>query len=47
MIRLDPLLTPWAAVPLFGAMLVLCVVLLVRRPRQRTAWLRRSTPIFR
>ena len=46
MIRLEPLLTPWAAVPLFGAMLVLCVVLLVRRPRQRTAWLRRGLMVL-
>lgn len=31
----------WAIIPLFGAMLVLCLVLLLRRPRQRLAWGRR------
>ncbi|MEE1617108.1 vWA domain-containing protein [Brachybacterium sp. J153] len=39
--RLEFLMPLWATIPLFGAMLTLCVVLLVRRPRQRTAWLRR------
>ena len=39
--RLEPLLPLWALIPLFGAMLALCIVLLVRRPRQRTAWGRR------
>lgn len=38
---LEHLMPLWATIPLFGAMLVLCTVLLVRRPRQRTAWLRR------
>ncbi|MGP9746027.1 vWA domain-containing protein [Brachybacterium sp. AOP29-B2-41] len=37
----EHLMPLWATIPLFGAMLVLCTVLLVRRPRQRTAWLRR------
>lgn len=41
MIRLEPLMPLWAMIPLFGAMLALCVVLLIRRPRQRLAWLRR------
>ena len=39
--RLEPLLPLWALIPLFGAMLALCIVLLVRRPHQRTAWGRR------
>ena len=42
MIHLEPLLPLWAAIPLFGAMLVLCAVLLARRPGQRGAWLRRG-----
>ncbi|WP_444599417.1 vWA domain-containing protein [Brachybacterium sp. AOP35-5H-19] len=37
----EHLMPLWATIPLFGVMLVLCTVLLVRRPRQRTAWLRR------
>src|SRR5699024_11843954 len=41
LMRLEPLLPLWALIPLFGAMLALCIVLLVRRPRQRTAWGRR------
>jgi len=39
--RLELLMPLWATIPLFGAMLVLCTVLLVRRPRQRAAWGRR------
>lgn len=39
--HLEHLMPLWATIPLFGAMLVLCTVLLVRRPRQRAAWLRR------
>lgn len=46
MIRLEPLLPLWALIPLFTAMLALAVVLLVRRPRQRTAWLRRSLMVL-
>lgn len=42
MIRLEYLLPLWAIIPLFGAMLTLCVVLLIRRPRQRIPWLRRT-----
>ena len=41
MIRLEPLMPLWATIPLFTAMLALCAVLLIRRPRQRIAWLRR------
>ena len=36
----------WAIIPLFGAMLILCVVMLVRRPRQRGAWLRRTLMVL-
>ena len=35
-----------AIIPLFGAMLILCVVMLVRRPRQRGAWLRRTLMVL-
>ena len=41
MIRLEPLMPLWASIPLFAAMLIVAVVLLIRRPRQRVAWLRR------
>ncbi|GAA4526107.1 VWA domain-containing protein [Brachybacterium paraconglomeratum] len=44
--HLEHLMPLWATIPLFGAMLVLCTVLLVRRPRQRTAWLRRLLMIL-
>ncbi|MGP9539621.1 vWA domain-containing protein [Brachybacterium sp. AOP43-C2-M15] len=37
----EHLLPLWATIPLFGTMLTLCAVLLVRRPRQRAAWGRR------
>ena len=40
--RLELLMPIWAIIPLFGGMLALCAVLLVRRPRQRLAWLRRG-----
>lgn len=40
--RLELLMPLWAIIPLFGGMLFLCAVLLVRRPRQRVAWLRRG-----
>ena len=40
--RLELLMPVWAIIPLFGGMLALCAVLLVRRPRQRVAWLRRG-----
>lgn len=39
--RLELLMPLWALIPLFGAMLTLCLVLLVRRPRQRLMWGRR------
>ena len=39
--RLELLMPLWALIPVFGAMLSLCVVLLVRRPRQRVMWDRR------
>ncbi|HLQ80206.1 MAG TPA: vWA domain-containing protein [Brachybacterium sp.] len=39
--RLELMMPLWAIVPLFGAMLILCAVLLVRRPRQRLMWARR------
>lgn len=41
MIRLEHLLPLWATIPLFGAMLTLCTIFLIRRPRQRLAWIRR------
>ncbi|MGY5764879.1 vWA domain-containing protein [Brachybacterium sp. DNPG3] len=44
--RLDPLIPLWAIIPLFAAMLVLCGVLLARRPRQRGAWLRRTLMVL-
>lgn len=40
--RLEYLMPLWAIIPLFGAMLIVCGVLLIRRPRQRVAWLRRA-----
>ncbi|GAA1483329.1 VWA domain-containing protein [Brachybacterium fresconis] len=40
--RLEYLMPLWAIIPLFGAMLIVCGVLLIRRPRQRVAWLRRG-----
>lgn len=40
--RLEYLMPLWAIIPLFGAMLILTTVLLIRRPRQRVAWLRRG-----
>lgn len=46
MIRLEPLIPLWASVPLFGLLLILCVVLLVLRPRQRVAWLRRTLMVL-
>ncbi|WP_394214164.1 VWA domain-containing protein [Brachybacterium vulturis] len=39
--RLELLMPLWALIPLCGAMATLCVVLLVRRPRQRLMWGRR------
>src|SRR5699024_282620 len=42
LMRLELLMPLWAIIPLFGGMLFLCAVLLVRRPRQRVAWLRRG-----
>ncbi|MDN5822349.1 MAG: VWA domain-containing protein, partial [Brachybacterium sp.] len=39
--RLELLMPLWALIPLFAAMLTLCVVLLVRRPGQRVMWGRR------
>ncbi|WP_114855375.1 VWA domain-containing protein [Brachybacterium sp. YJGR34] len=44
--RLELLMPLWAIIPLFGAMLALCVVLLVRRPRQRLAWVRRALMVL-
>lgn len=41
-LTLQPLMPLWALIPLFLALLAICVVLLVRRPRQRAAWLRRT-----
>src|SRR5699024_6012242 len=41
LMRLELLMPLWAIIPLFGAMVILCVVLLVRRPRQRLMWARR------
>ncbi|WP_193104070.1 VWA domain-containing protein [Brachybacterium sp. FME24] len=41
MIRLEYLMPLWAIIPLFGAMLIICGVFLIRRSRQRAAWLRR------
>lgn len=43
---LEPLMPLWVIVPLFTAMVALCVVLLVRRPRQRVAWLRRTLMVL-
>lgn len=40
--RLELLMPLWAIIPLFTGMLALCTVLLIRRPRQRAAWLRRG-----
>ncbi|GAA1487309.1 VWA domain-containing protein [Brachybacterium sacelli] len=42
LMRLEYLMPLWAIIPLFGAMLIVCGVLLIRRPRQRVAWLRRG-----
>lgn len=44
--RLEPLLPLWASLPLFGGMLLLCAVLLIRRPRQRAAWARRALMVL-
>src|SRR5699024_778879 len=41
LMRLELMMPPSAIVPLFGAMLILCAVLRVRRPRQRLMWARR------
>lgn len=46
MIRLEPLMPLWASVPLLGLLLIFCVVLLVLRPRQRVAWLRRTLMVL-
>ena len=37
----EHLMPLWATIPLFGGMLLLCTVLLIRRPGQRAAWARR------
>lgn len=42
MIQLQPLIPIWAVVLIFAPLLVLSVVLLIRRPRQRIDWLRRA-----
>lgn len=44
--HLEMLMPLWAIIPLFGAMLVLCTVMLVRRPRQRGAWARRTLMVL-
>lgn len=44
--HLQMLMPLWAIIPLFGAMLVLCTVMLVRRPRQRGAWARRTLMVL-
>ncbi|MDN5685520.1 MAG: VWA domain-containing protein [Brachybacterium sp.] len=44
--RLEYLMPLWAIIPLFGAMLIICGVLLIRRPRQRVAWLRRGLMVL-
>jgi Ca-activated chloride channel family protein len=46
LMHLELLMPLWAIIPLFGAMLALCVVMLVRRPRQRGAWLRRTLMVL-
>ena len=46
MIRLEPLMPLWASIPLFGLLLIACVTLLVLRPRQRVAWLRRALMVM-
>lgn len=40
-VTLNPLMPLWLSIPLFGLLLVPCIVLLVLRPRQRVDWLRR------
>lgn len=40
--QLQHLIPLWASILLFVPLLVLCAVMLVRRPRQRLAWLRRA-----
>ncbi|NMA76294.1 MAG: VWA domain-containing protein [Actinomycetales bacterium] len=42
----EHLIPLWATIPLFGAMLILCTVLLIRRPRQRLAWVRRLVMVL-
>ncbi len=44
--HLEMLMPLWAVIPLFGAMLVLCAVMIVRRPRQRGAWARRTLMVL-
>ena len=44
--HLEMVMPLWAIIPLFGAMLVLCTVMLVRRPRQRGAWARRTLMVL-
>ncbi len=44
--RLEPLLPLWASIPLFLLLLGFCAALLVVRPRQRVAWLRRCLMVL-
>lgn len=44
--HLQPLMPLWALIPLFTAMLAVCLVLLVRRGRQRPAWIRRTLMVL-
>jgi len=44
--HLEMLMPLWAVIPLFGAMLALCAVMIVRRPRQRGAWARRTLMVL-
>ncbi|MBB5831122.1 vWA domain-containing protein [Brachybacterium aquaticum] len=44
--HLQYLMPLWAIIPLFGAMLALCAAMLVARPRQRVAWLRRTLMVL-
>lgn len=43
---LHPLMPLWALVPLFTLLLLPCLALLVLRPRQRWAWLRRALMVL-
>src|SRR5690606_40860368 len=46
LMHLQPLMPLWTLIPLFTAMLAVCLVLLVRRGRQRPAWIRRTLMVL-